>query len=95
LRGLLLGFRFLDNGLGLLADFGPAAAKRVHENGLDDEADIGFAGVVGAKLRALVGIEAAFEERAEDGGLDAGPVELGGEGEDGEIVAGEVVGFVV
>ncbi len=34
--------------------------------------------VMGAELAALVWVEAAFEEGAEDRGVDVGPVELGG-----------------
>ena len=48
-----------------------------------------------AQLRTFIGIEAAFEQGAEDGRLDAGPIQHGREREHGEIISGQVVGFVV
>ena len=75
-------------GLGL--HLGPAAAQRRHQHRLDDEQDVVAAGVVGAELGALGGVQAALEEGAEDGGLDAGPVEGGGVGEESRPSAVEV-----
>ena len=52
----------------------PAPAQRGHEHWLDDQEDVFPAGVLGAKLRTLLGVEAAGKEGAEDAGLDGGPV---------------------
>ena len=77
-RGFLGGAAALDE---LLFDFRldlrPFAAERGHHDRLDDEHDVVAAGVVGADLGTLGRVEAALEERAEDGRLDAAPVELG------------------
>ena len=62
------------------------AAEGDEDDGLDDAHDGALIGVVGAELSALVGVEAALEEGAEDGGLNLGPVEVGGVGDDGEVV---------
>lgn len=59
---------------GLLA-FG---AEVVEEEGADDLEDVGLGGVVRADLAAGAGFHDALEERAEDGGRDARPVEAGG-----------------
>src|SRR3712207_7525945 len=48
---------------------------------LDDALDVGARGVDHAELLALVGVERALEERAEDGGLDLAPGEVGGLGQ--------------
>ena len=56
----------------------PLAAEGLHDHGLDDQVDVGGAGVVGAELGALGGVEGALEEGAEDGGLDVAPVLLRG-----------------
>ena len=60
------------------ADFGPFATEGGQDDGFDEGFDILAARVVGAELRALGGIEAAFEERAEDGGIHRAPVQPGG-----------------
>ncbi len=77
--------------LGQVAGLGlhllPTAAQGGHEDGLDDEEDVFFAGVVGADLGTLVGVEAALEEGAQDGGFDAGPVELADLDQDLDAVA--------
>ena len=44
--------------------------------GQDEALDVGAGGVVGAELVAVAGVEGAFEEGAEDGGLDLAPVGL-------------------
>jgi hypothetical protein len=41
---------------------------------------------MGADLRPLGGVERPFEERAEDGGLDAAPVLVGGDAEQADFV---------
>jgi hypothetical protein len=70
-------------------DVGPVGAERL-DDGRDDEAlDVGAGSVVGAELVALVGVEGAFEESAEDGGLDVSPVGVGGVDEQGELIAAE------
>ena len=53
------------------------AAQRRQEHRLDEPHDRRAVGVVGAELGALARVEAALEERAEDGGLDLRPVEAG------------------
>ena len=50
---------------------------------------------MGAELSALGRVESALEEGAEDGGLDLGPVEVGGVGDGAQLVAGEAEGGVV
>ncbi len=52
----------------------PVAPQRLDEGGQDEPFDIGAGGVVGAELVALMGVECAFEQGAEDGGLDKAPV---------------------
>ena len=52
-------------------------AQRRHQHRLDDQQDVLAAGVVRAELRALGRVQAALEQRAEDGRLDAGPVQRG------------------
>jgi hypothetical protein len=91
----LLGFRLLDDLGGLLLDLGPAAAQRLHQNRFDDQADVGLAGVMRSQLRPFIGVEAALEKGTEDGGLDTGPIQHRRESEHGQIVSGQVVGFVV
>lgn len=67
-----------DQRLRLLLDLFPAAAQRRHQHRLDDQLDVGAAGVVGAKLCPLARVQAALEQRAEDRRLHAGPVEHAG-----------------
>ena len=59
----------------LLGDL-PLAAQGIHDHGLDDKLDVGGAGVVGAELGALGGVEGALEQGAENGWLDVAPVFL-------------------
>jgi hypothetical protein len=49
----------------------PLAAERGHDDRVDHEQDVRLAGVVGADLGALLRVEDALEERAEDARLDA------------------------
>ena len=72
----------------------PVGAQGLDEGGQDEALDVGARGVVGAELVAVAGAEGAFEEGAEDGGLDLAPVGLGGLDEEGEldVVDGERVG---
>ena len=52
----------------------PVGAEGLDEGGQDEALDVGARGVVGAELVALAGAEGAFEQGAEDGGLDLAPV---------------------
>ena len=87
-RGALggCGSGFFGEGVedGLL-DCGPATAEGVHDDGLDEEEDVFGRGVMGADHGAFSGVEGALEEGAEDGGLNGGPVVLGGGVEDAEV----------
>jgi len=71
------------------AGVGPVAAERLHDDRLDEGLDVLAAGVVGAELGALVGVEAALEEGAEDRGVDGAPVEARGGEEAADLVLGE------
>ena len=62
-----------------------AMTHRLHEP-LDGRA----VGVVGTELGPLVGVEAALEQRPEDGRLDERPVEAAGLQQRGDLVAGEL-----
>ena len=50
--------------------------QRSHEHGFNERFDVGFAGVVRAKLRAKIAftVESAFKQRAHDARLDKLPV---------------------
>ena len=76
----------------LLGKF-PLAAERLHDHRLHHELDVGSAGVVGAKLGALGGVEGPLEQGAEDGGLDVAPVLVGGVVEAQQSGAGELDGL--
>ena len=52
-------------------------AQVVHEERVDNLEDVALGGVVPAGLAAFRGIHHALEERAEDGGRNGRPVELG------------------
>jgi hypothetical protein len=72
-----LGVEFFEGGAvgaGLAAFF----VEVVEEERADDLEDVGLGGVVRADLPAGAGFHDALEERAEDGGGDARPVEAGG-----------------
>ena len=49
-------------------------AQGLDDGGQDQALDIGPRGVVGAEAVALQGVQGAFEQGAEDGGLDIAPV---------------------
>src|SRR5438552_7649645 len=70
-----------DVGRGELAlEFAPLPPERLHENRFDEGFDVGFAGIVGAELRALVFVQRALEEGAHDARLDKLPVGFTGGG---------------
>ena len=52
----------------------PVAAKRFHDGGGNQTLDIGSGGVMRAQLGAFLGVERAFEQRAEDCRFDLSPV---------------------
>jgi hypothetical protein len=55
----------------------PLLLQRPQDDRLRDHQDLLGIGVVRADLRALVRVEKAFEQRAEDGRVDLAPVERG------------------
>ncbi len=57
---------------------GPVGAQRLDDGGQHQPLNIGARRVVGAKSVALGGVEGAFQQSAQDGGLDLAPVGLGG-----------------
>ena len=63
------------------------AAERAQDHRLDQAPDRLAVGVVGAELGALVGVQAALEQGAEDRGLDERPVELADLEERGDLGA--------
>jgi hypothetical protein len=65
-----------------------SAAKRFADERVDQFGDGAGVGVVGAERGAGGGVEAAFEQGAEDGGVDGAPVHVGG----GAVQGGEVGG---
>ena len=65
------------------------AAERAQDDGLDQAPDGVAIGVVGAQLGALVRVQAALEEGAEDGRLDERPVEPAHLQERADLRAGE------
>ena len=73
---------------------GNAHGFPVGADGIDDGAeheafDIGAGGVVGTELVTFDGVERAFEQGAEDGGLDIAPVGAGGFDEQPKLVLSE------
>src|SRR5688500_10966879 len=66
---------------------GPILAKRFDDGGNDEAFDVGTRSVVSAEGVALARVESAFEERAENGGLDIFPFGGGGETQDLELLA--------
>ena len=81
------------------ANFGlhrlPFRIERAHDHRLDDHHDLFGVGVVRADLRALVGIEEALEQRAEDRRVDRRPVLPGDVAQDVERVRVERQRLVV
>ena len=67
----------------------PFAQERAHDHRLDDQGDFFRVGVMGADLRALVGIEKALEQRAEDRRVDEAPVEAGGGEQEADLAVVE------
>ncbi len=65
-----LAFVGEEQGGGL--DVVPLRAQRLDDGGQDEALDVGARGVVGAELVALERVEGAFQQGAEDGGLDVG-----------------------
>jgi len=61
---------------------------KINESGFgpDQALDVAAGRVVGAELVALAGVEGAFEQRAEDRGLDGRPVLFRGVDEIGDLV---------
>lgn len=64
----------------------PLGLQRGADHGGDEALDGVAVGVVRAELAALVRVEAALEQGAEDGGVDVGPIERGGALDDGDVV---------
>ncbi len=56
---------------------GPLAAQGLEHGGQHQALDVAARGVVGTQAVALLGVEGALEQGAEDGGLHLGPVGLG------------------
>ncbi len=56
----------------------PFPEQRLDDHGPDDHHDLFRIRIMGAELRALAGIEAALEQRAEDRRIDLRPVAVGG-----------------
>ena len=54
------------------ADAFPLGAQRLDDGGQHQAFDVGAGREVGAQLVAFAGIQRPFQQRAEDGGLDAG-----------------------
>ena len=68
------------------------APERAQDDGLDEAPDGVAVGVVGAELGALVRVQAALEQGAEDRGLDERPVELADLQERRDLCAGQAAG---
>ena len=78
------------------ADGLPFLAEGIDQGRADEALDVAARGVVRAELVPLAGIERPFQQGAEDGGLDAGPILLRGmdevedlvraQGEDGAVL---------
>jgi len=89
------GVTLLEKRLRLLLHCNPPTPQRSDHDRLHDQQDVGAAGVVGAELGPLIGIKAAFEERAEDRRLHAGPIETTRPQEDLQVLSREVQDLVV
>ena len=61
------------------------ASERAQDHRLDDLHDLVGVGIVRANLRALVGVEKALEQGAEDGGIDFTPIEALGRDEEADV----------
>lgn len=73
----------------------PFRHQRPDDHRLDDHHDLVAVGVVGAELAALVGVETALEQRAQDGRIDVPPVLLRGRVNERDLVSGQGEGEVV
>ena len=78
-----------QQGLDLRAGGLEVAPQRGQQHRLDEAHDRGPVGVVRAELRALAGVEAALEERAEDRRLDLRPVEPGDAVDERDLLVGQ------
>jgi hypothetical protein len=76
-------------GLGVV----PVGAQRLDDGGQDEAVDVGARGVMGAEVVAFKRVEGAFEQGAEDGGLDFGPVGAAGFEQEVDLVAVERQNF--
>ena len=72
-------------GLGVV----PVGAQRLDDGGQDEAVDVGARRVVGAEVVAFERVEGAFEQGAEDGGFDFGPVGAAGFEQQVDLVAVE------
>jgi hypothetical protein len=68
----------------------PAAFKRGHYYGFNNEQNIGLVGVMRAELGTLAGVKAALKERSEDGRLNCGPVQIGGGAKRAYVGGGQI-----
>ena len=68
----------------------PFTAERSHEHGFHQRSDVLLTREVRAQLRALVRVQAALEERAEDGWFDELPVRLGSFREQPNLILGQL-----
>ena len=56
----------------------PLGAQRLDDRGQDESFDVSTGREMGAELMSLPGAKGAFEQGAEDRGLDVAPICLGG-----------------
>ncbi len=68
--GGVLELAFVGEQQGGGLDVVPVGAQRLDDGGQDQAVDVGARGVVGAEVVAFERVEGAFEQGAEDGGLD-------------------------
>ena len=85
----------LVQGEGRAVHRGPLLAQGLDDGGQDQPFHIGPRGVVGAELVALLGVQGAFEQGAEDGGLHMAPVGLSGVDEQVDLGAVQGQGLTV
>ncbi len=79
-----------QKGLNDFPIFFPLAAEGLHDDGVHEDVDILLAGEVRPELGPLGGVESAFEQGAEDGGLNLAPVQNGGGGDLGDFRGGQL-----
>jgi hypothetical protein len=80
-------FAFAGEQHGGALHVGPALAQRLDHGRLHQAVDVGARRVVGAQGVALVHVERAFEQGAEDGRLDLGPVGFRGFEQHADLLA--------